>query len=217
MNKFLKYFKWGGIINTIYLNLKVFPLKKALRIPVIVGPKVCLKGLHRGCLECGDKTGIVNIGIKEGSFGMHHSIKSHIVFKGDGKLVFRGKALLQSNFHLNIAGTVTLGDKFSSNTGFVLSCGKSITFGDDCLLGWNVTVIDGDGHKIICNGNITNADKSIDIGNHCWIAANATVLKGVRIVDGTVVPYGSVITKSNTEANTIFNGRVLKGNVEWKH
>lgn len=206
-----------GGVKPLYLNFRVFPIKKALHLPVVVGPKVSLKGLHKGCIECGDKTGIVNIGIKEGSFGMHHSIKSHIVFKGDGKLVFRGKALLQSNFHLNIAGTVTIGDKFSSNTGFTLSCGKSVTFGDDCLLGWNVTVIDGDGHKITSNGNITNADRSIDIGRHCWIAANAAILKGVRLADGTVVPYGSVITKSNTEVNTVFNGRVLKENIEWEH
>ena len=206
-----------GGVKTLYLNFRVFPVKKALHLPVVVGPKVSLKGLCKGCIECGDKTGIVNIGIKEGSFGMHHSIKSHIVFKGDGKLVFRGKALLQSNFHLYIAGTVTIGDKFSSNTGFTLSCGKSITFGDDCLLGWNVTVIDGDGHKIISDGSITNADCSIDIGCHCWIAANAAILKGVSLADGTVVPYGCVITKSNTEANTIFSGRVLKRNVEWEH
>lgn len=132
-------------------------------------------------------------------------------------MVFKGKAMLQSNFHLNVAGIVTLGDRFSSNTGFVLSCGKSISFGDDCLLGWNVTVIDGDGHKITSNGNITNADRSIDIGRHCWIAANAAILKGVRLADGTVVPYGSVITKSNTEVNTVFNGRVLKENIEWEH
>lgn len=118
MKNLLKYIKGG--VKTLYLNFRVFPIKKALHLPVVVGPKVSLKGLHKGCIECGDKTGIVNIGIKEGSFGMHHSIKSHIVFKGDGKLVFRGKALLQSNFHLNIAGTVTIGDKFSSNTGFTL-------------------------------------------------------------------------------------------------
>ena len=128
----LNILRGGG--KTLYLNFRVFPIKKALHIPVIVGPKVSLQGLRKGCIECGDKTGIVTIGIKEGSFGMHHNIKSHIVFKGDGKLVFKGKAMLQSNFHMNIAGTVTLGDKFSSNTGFVLSCGKSITFGDDCLL-----------------------------------------------------------------------------------
>lgn len=157
------------------------------------------------------------MGIREGSFGMHHGIKSHLHFKNKGKMVFKGKAMLQSNFHLNVAGIVTLGDRFSSNTGFVLSCGKSISFGDDCLLGWNVTIIDGDGHKILNNGAIANSDKSISIGEHCWIAANAAILKGVKLADNTVVPYGSVVTKSNNTVNTIYNGKILKENINWDY
>lgn len=160
-NKFIKNFRYS-ILNTLYLNYKMFPFCKAFYLPVFVERNIAFKGLYKGSIECKEKTGIVWLGTREGSFGMHHGMKSNFIFHKNGKLRFLGKALLQSKFNINVGGTQIIGDKFSSNTGLVIPCGKLIVFGNDYLLGWNVTVIDGDGHKILMNNNIiTNVDKAV--------------------------------------------------------
>lgn len=205
-----------GIINTIYINLRVFPLRKAVRIPIIVGSGIRFRGLRKGCIVCDTKTACISLGVREGSFGLHRGSKSLLQFGKNGILTVIGKAMFQKSFYMNIGGNVTMRNNFSSNTGFVMSCGKSITFGENCLLGWNVTLIDGDGHSIISKNEKTNFDRPIEIGDNCWIAANASILKGVSLKDGTIIPYGSIIFKSTSVENSIFNNSTLKENISWR-
>lgn len=213
----LNFIKLGGVVNTLKLNFKALPIQQALHLPIIVGKDIEIKGIHRGCIECYGGTGSVLIGINQGSFSMHRGIKSRIDFSKRGKLTFKGKAVFYKCFHMYINGNVHIGNDFHGNTGFVLSCGDSISFGDGCLLGWNVTVIDGDGHKLLRNGKPSCNQKGVSIGNNCWLAANVTVLKGVQLKPHTIVPFGSVLTRSNKEEYTVFNNNVLKTDMDWRH
>lgn len=185
-------------------------------LPVIVGCNVRLGQLHRGCIKCEKKTGVIAFGVREGSFGMHTGITSFLNIGNKGVIIFAGKAMFQNTFHLNVNSQVRIGKEFSSNSGFLLSSENSVSIGDECLLGWNVTIIDGDGHSIFRNFIKTNYSMPIVIGHHCWIAANSAILKGVQLADNTVVPYGSIINKSNQERNVIFKNKVLRDSITWK-
>jgi acetyltransferase-like isoleucine patch superfamily enzyme len=67
-----------------------------------------------------------------------------------------------------------------------------ITIGADCLLSWNVNIIDSNGHTL----NGARAAKPVTVGDHVWIGANVTVLPGVTVGDGAVIGAGSVVTRN---------------------
>lgn len=116
---------------------------------------------------------------------------------------------------------MNFGDGCYFNANSLINAGSSITFGDKFLCGWNASILDGDGHSITNeNGEIINGYKPIEFGRHCWVAAHATVLKGVKLNDDVIVPYGSVITKSCEFKNVIFGGQpnvVLKSGIKRKN
>lgn len=208
----------GGVLNTLYINFKTMPLSKAIKLPIISGKNIKFKNLHRGCIICHGSFACVRIGVDGGSWEMNSGKLSVLSFWEKGLLVCDGFTNICSSFVVNIAGTVHLGDNFCSNTGFLLSCEKGIFFGKNVLLGWNVTMIDGDGHKILQNGTKINYAKDIRIDDHCWFAANVTILKGVHLLANTVVPMGSVVTKSCSSSNCIYgvSNKVIKDNINWE-
>jgi acetyltransferase-like isoleucine patch superfamily enzyme len=64
---------------------------------------------------------------------------------------------------------LVIGNHFSSNANLLISCAKKITFGEDCLLGWNITIMDNDGgHIVIDRIHSQNSinKKEIVIANH---------------------------------------------------
>ena len=71
---------------------------------------------------------------------------------------------------------------------------KKVFFGNDCLLAWNITVLDGDGHIIIRKHSKMH-EKSIYIGNHVWICPNSVILKGAKVGDGSIIATNTLITK----------------------
>ena len=81
------------------------------------------------------------------------------------------------------------------------------------------TLIDGDGHPLCKADNprtIINESRPVVIGDNCWIAAHASIMKGVQLANNTIIPYGSIITKSCLQAKTVFGGSpnsILKENV----
>lgn len=193
----------------------MFPINKAIKFPILVGRNVKLMNLRKGCIECTDKFGIIRLGVNEGFYGLHHRERSFLNFNKYGKLICKGSVFISSKYHINISGRVFIGNNFHSNTGLLISCEKDISFGNDTLIGWNVTIIDGDGHNVVFNNAKINYPKSIVIGNHCWIAANTTILKGVSLMDNTIIPAMCCITKSSDTPNCIFKNKVLKTNINW--
>lgn len=193
----------------------MFPINKAIKFPILVGRNVRLMNLRKGCIECADKFGIIKIGINEGFYGMHHGVRSLLNFNENGKLICKGSVFMNSKFHINISGKVFIGNNFHSNTGLLISCEKNISFGDDTLIGWNVTILDGDGHNVILDNKKINYPKSVIIGDHCWIAANTTILKGVNLMNNTIIPAMCCITKSSNTPNCIYTNKVIKTNINW--
>ena len=118
---------------------------------------------------------------------------------------------------------ITIGE----NTSFVYTnhlCaqenGTRIIIGDNCMLSNNIIIRTSDSHPIFnqTTGERINHAKDVIIGNNVWIAAHATIMKGVHIGDGSIVGFGSVVTKDVAE-NTLVAGipaREVKKNVCWR-
>jgi acetyltransferase-like isoleucine patch superfamily enzyme len=89
------------------------------------------------------------------------------------------------------------GGKLSIGTGTYLNrnteviAWKEVSIGRDCMIGWDVLIMDTDQHPIPGRG-LDN--RPVRIGDRVWIGARAMVLKGVTIGDGAVVGAGAVVT-----------------------
>lgn len=114
---------------------------------------------------------------------------------------------------------MNFGNNFRCNCNCIINAGKSVTFGDDNLLAWLVTVLDGDGHTIINTESysITNVNKEIVTGNHVWICPEVSLLKGSMLPNNCIIATKSVITKKINEENSLIGNEntILKTSVNW--
>ena len=98
-----------------------------------------------------------------------------------------------------------IGTHFFGNYNLTVQDDASVTIGDHCNFGPNVTIVtpvhpmlpeernamlDRDGNvKRLCYA------KPVKIGNNCWFGANVVVCSGVTIGDDCVIGAGSVVVK----------------------
>ncbi len=93
---------------------------------------------------------------------------------------------------------------------------KDSSIGDNVMFGWDVTIIDGDGHTVFKDGIPTL--RPYHIGNHVWICAEARILKGVSIPDNSIVAFGSLVTKSFFDNDLLIGGSpadIIQHNIDW--
>lgn len=88
-------------------------------------------------------------------------------------------------------------------------CHTGVSFGDDVVVSWGVTIVDHNSHSLewrFRKNDILDWAKGVKdwsnvkiapvtICDRVWIGFNAIVLKGVTIGEGAVVAAGAVVTK----------------------
>ena len=209
--------------KTIYFNLKYFPLKTALYLPVIIYRKTKLyKMKGQIVLNLPPKPGIVEIGPH--TLSTQDAKYARTIWAVWGKLVINGKTKFGRGSHINIGknGTLSIGNNFSITGGSTIICEKEISFGNNCLLSWDILFLDTDYHRILNqSGDIVNNPQPIHIGNHVWIGCRSTILKGVSIPDDVVIAANSTITKSTIEKHCVIGGSgkeiaILKRDINWR-
>jgi acetyltransferase-like isoleucine patch superfamily enzyme len=95
-----------------------------------------------------------------------------------------------------------------------------IEIGDDCMFANTINIRTSDSHPIFDLNNkmrINNA-KSVYVGNHVWVSAKATILKGVKVENGAIIGYSSIVTKDIPEKSLAVGtpAKVIKSNILWK-
>lgn len=206
--------------KSIYYNIKLFGWRQAATLPIIFSKNCKFFGLRRGCVKLNNHSSRITIGFY-GSKGVQQNKHTLIYIGENGCLEFNGSAVIGTGSSLRIDnGTLTIGNKFSCNKNCFISCTKSISFGNECLLGWNINIRDADGHSILSENGIEKPSlKEVIIGNHVWIASDVSILKGTIIGDNSVVGYGSVLTRGYGKRNVIIAGspaKIVQNNVSWK-
>lgn len=97
-------------------------------------------------------------------------------------------------------GSIKIGDRTSIGRRCTISSLDTITIGKDCMLSFNVSILDHD-HEVQdpnvkpSEGKLT-LGSPVHIGDECFIGANACILKGVVLGKHCVVGANSVVTKS---------------------
>lgn len=216
--------KIQNIVNfpkSLYVNLKLFPIKTALKFPVWVRYDTKLGKLEKNKIQFETaciKPKMLRIGV-EGQAGAYGNQKTYFSIDKNAQLVIKDKIQIAEKSTFIVDGKMKIGSNFYANTGCFIVCCYDIEIGDDVLLGWNVNIRDIDGHSIISgDGERKESKKKIYIGNHVWLCAHTHILKGVSIPDDCVVGYGSIVTRKFEHSNTVIAGypaKVLQENVNW--
>lgn len=211
-----------SIPKTLYFNFRVFKIKYALRIPVYIHYNVELTQIYRNSIDINSKkisTFMIKIGIGGSNAIKNTKSKIYISKNKKGKIIFEGNAKFSNGIVLYVnGGKLNFGDNFSSNKNCFLSCDNKLIFGQNVLLGWNVTIRDSDGHKIIYSEK-KEKDNSVIIGNHVWICSNVDILKNTKIGNDCVIGYRSFVTNLLAGNNKLIIGtpaKIIRNSISWE-
>lgn len=223
MKKYLKLLKYLITENrkTIYFNFKYLPFGQAIHFPFILSNNVYLKKLEgKIVLECPVRYNLVTIGF--GEVGIFDEKKARSIWQVSGKVIFKGRTLLGHGVKISVEkeGILTFGENFKLTAETAIVCHDSIEFGKNCLVSWDVLIMDTDSHQVVDKfGKEKTVAKPIVIGEHVWIGCRATVLKGVRIPCNSIIGAGSIVSGAFNIENAIYAGipaSIIRTNVNWK-
>ena len=209
-----------SIPKTLRFNLRYFPLKTALKLPVFISHRTYLRELHgKVVLPEQVETAMIKIGF--GDVGHYDRKRSRGIWQVSGTVNFKGRAGLGHGSKLSVRGDLTLGADFNMTAESTIVCADKITFGDDCLLSWDILAMDTDEHPLYNKeGERINPDRPIVVGNHVWIGCKCVLLKGTKVPDNTVVAAGTLLKSPFEGENIVIGGNppsILKQDIRWKH
>ena len=220
--KLIRFFRSGiSLFKTIYFNLYYFPLSDAVKLPVFIYKNVVLADLGGAVIINGSiETGIIKIG--EYNVGSLDFKCERTIWQNNGTVIFNGAANIGSGSRLSVneEGLLRIGSAFCITGKSTIICNSEITIGNNCLLSWDILIMDTDFHHIHdYNNEIINPQESIVIGDNVWICCRNMIFKGVRICNDVVIAAGSKITKDITTPNAIIGGidkqLVIKEKIYW--
>lgn len=201
--------------KTIFINFYYLPLKRAIKLPIRVSYDVKIGALGKRDSVILSSDSIISVG-KGGSFALGSN--SYWYIGKNGKVIFDGKATFSRGVQIIANGNLKFGKDFWCNANCIINSGKNIEFGDKVLLGWNVSILDGDGHTMIYNGLESKAYEDIYISDNVWIASGGVVLKGSYLRKNTVVAARGIVSKKFNEENILIGGsnNIIRRDVEWR-
>ena len=209
-----------NIINSYIFCFKHLPFKQAKDCPILIDWKVKTYISSQATIIINNASKYcINIGCHNGSYGLRRA-KTRFYIYDNAQVIFNGNTIISKGSIITARNNASLsfGNNFFCNCNCNIIANKSIHLGDNTLMGWDITILDSDGHKITYNEIEQENCKDIYIDDHCWIGSHSSILKGVKIDKNTIIPYGAIIHKStNGNTNTIFMNKTLKNNVVWNY
>lgn len=206
-------------LKTLRINFHYFPLKQAVRLPILVSRRTVLKELRGGVKIQGPiKTGMLLLGYQR--LGIHDGYYNRTVWQVSGQLTIKGEKIdIGRGSSLCVSGNCYLGDHFTITGKSTIICRKNISFGDGVLISWDSLIMDTDYHYITnSEGQVINKEKPIIIGNNVWIGCRTTILKGTTIPSKSVIAAGTLVACKMEEENCVYSsdGKILKRNIHWQ-
>lgn len=178
----------------LYVNLKVFDIRTAIKMPIKIRSNVKIGEIRRNCIEIEApiKKFMIKLGYSGSEFISEN--KSFISIKNNGKVIIKENCNIAEGFNIMVdSGELRIGKEFYSNKNLMIQCEKNIVIGNNVLFGWNVSIRDTDGHIIEHNSLILENKKDIIIEDRVWIASDCTILKGSTISSESIVGCNSLV------------------------
>lgn len=195
-----------NIIKTVYFNIRMLPLKQALRFPIYLYGKIHILDIS-GQIILPEiiNSGMIKIGYRWHDLWPIGFLPSQIQVRG--KVFFAGRCLISGGTSINVQhkdAVLKLGDSTVIGAGSILKCLKYIEIGDSTGLTGNCTIMDCNMHfvKNINTGTIQNYKGPIIIGKKCWLNYGTIVSKGSVIPNYSITAKNSFVSKDFSEFGT---------------
>lgn len=193
-----------SIPKSLYVNLKLLPIKEAIKLKLLVKYDVKLIQVNGNAELWGGGRFWFGFG-QVSEFQGERSILSV-----RGRLVILGSASFGPGSRLIVEpnGKLVIGRNFRMNAYSTITCWNSITFGDNCLLSWGIHISDTDYHYTINtdNNSLSPLIGNIYIGNDVWICMRTIILKNTLIPNGCIVGAFSLVNKKFDETYSLIAG-----------
>lgn len=185
-----------SIINTLYYNFKLFPLKKAVILPLAVGKNVRIE--NKGSLSINCKLSPLMIICGVVTIPPFEDYSSKTIITNKGSMIIKNKInihpgakiWIEENACLILEGYNVIGADSK------VACHKEIKIGMYSGVSWCCEVFDTDFHytKDITTGKIYNKDKSVVIGDNVFIGNHVNISKGTKLPNGSIVSSWSNVS-----------------------
>lgn len=140
---------WLSIIRSYIFCFRYMSRKVAICCPILIywNTKCYISPKARIRINVLGGKCDIKIGVWGGSYGLRQGKTRFCVFD-DSMVIFNGKACISkgSNVVVRQGATLSFGQDFFCNANCNILANKEISFGDSTLMGWNITVLDNDGH-----------------------------------------------------------------------
>lgn len=216
--QFIKLVKYSNLLKTVYLNFISLPLYQAIHLPILVGRRVKLFGIRRGCIVVKDdnpKIFSIMIGVPS-KYSIYAPNREHSMFRFSkkGNLIFgvnEGGQVkhvrLLSGCSMTINGNVKIGTDVILNQHCTIYCSKQITIGNHVGIGWNTQIMDSDLHFLYDaqTNAIKSCNKPIIISDNVWIGNSCSIQKGVVIPPQSTIASRSLVINDFSNIETFGN------------
>ncbi|GAB3895585.1 acyltransferase [Spirosoma agri] len=205
--------------NTIRFNFHYFPVRTAMHLPVMVSANVRLVELKGNVILKGPvEHRMIRIGF--GHVGIFDQKNSRSIWEVSGTVQFDGTAQIGHGSKICVRGNLRIGTNFTITAESQIVCFHEIVFGRDCLLSWEILVMDTDFHKLYNGGGQQiNKNRSIRVGNKNWIGCRALILKGASTPDNCIIAAGSTVSRQLLTGDVVLAGSpadVIRTGVTWE-
>lgn len=161
-------------------------------------------------------------------------LRSKIIFKGRGNVIFIGPNSRIENYSIKIYGNynkINVGEycqmkngefwveddknemiigartTIQPNTQLAAIEGCKISIGEDYMFSSDIIIRTGDSHTILnTDKKRINISRDVQIGTHCWIGHRSMINKGVTIPNNTIIGAGAIVVKQFVLENTVIAG-----------
>ena len=212
MNKerFWPYLKQINIFMTLWVNLRIFPLSVALKMPIWVFGKMKMGHVHRGCVEFDGpvRRGLLRIGLYISGCSCMSSVSSLVIW---GKLKVHGHCFVGNGVKIGVAknAVLELGDLSSISPYSKIYCEDHIVIGQEVSVSWESQIFDTNFHYYVHEGVIKRKNGPVVIGHHCWIGNRTTISKNTKLPPYSIVASNSLVNKdfSSNKEGGIYAGQ----------
>lgn len=196
---------------TLYVNLRLLPLSKALRFPIWVYGRPHLIDLSgRVRFSNGVSSGLVRLNVVDLTPAQRGS---RLELAIAGEVEFGGRALIRSNtkIYVDNGATLSIGHNLRLGAGIIINCLNEIYIGEGVRIGHRSQLLDSNMHFTINLKTLKVAPmkKRIVIGEHSWLTNSVSIYGGAVVPPYSIVASGTLVNK---DLSAMGSDNVLGGN-----
>lgn len=218
--KHLSYMRHYRYLYSLIFCLRNFPLKEALKLPVLFCKGGYAEIINNGKLLLSDefwrKESKLIIGFDSKDFS-HQCEKTYL--RVEGEMIVHGSFEMRRGAVLDVCGKAIFGDFFLLGCNSICRIHNYAEFGESVRFAHECQIFDTNFHPMEDPTNIgyTPFSSPIILGDHCWIGNRTTISKGTRLPSYTTIASNSLVSRdlSSEPAYTLWGGvpvRKLKVN-----